>query len=154
MKCTILHTVGGWGGSGLACRVLLLPFWLKSYSARNFQRATIMEPTPANMQSFATVQSVFLWAQLKGDSLQALLNILGVEVDDHLALSEVIGTMQSRSCLRLPSLRRRLKSQNGGGQGAAVLTTTIDVLVSSFLSPQCAECVDWYRAWEVQVQHC
>ena len=25
-------------------------------------------------------QSVFLWAQLKGDTLQALLNILGVEV--------------------------------------------------------------------------
>ena len=80
-----------------------------SISAQNFQRATIMEPMPANMQSFATVQSVFLWAQLKGDSLQALLNILGVEVDNHPALSEVIGTMQSRSCPRLSSLRRRLK---------------------------------------------
>ena len=35
----------------------------------------IMEPTPANMQSFETVQSVLLWAQLKGDSLQASLHI-------------------------------------------------------------------------------
>ena len=43
--------------------------------------------------------------------------------------------MQSRSCPRLPSLRRRLKSQNGGGQGVAVLTTTIDVLVSSSCHP-------------------
>ena len=51
-----------------------------------------MEPTLVEMQSYTTVQSVFLWAQLKGDPLQALLNILGVEVDDHLgvlaALSE------------------------------------------------------------------
>ena len=72
-----------------------------------------MEPTPVEMQSFATVKSVFLWAQLKGDPLQALLNILGVEVDDHprvlAALSKVIGTMQSRSGPHLPSLRRRLK---------------------------------------------
>ena len=42
-----------------------------------------MEPTPVEMQSFTTVQSVFLWAQLKGDPPQELLNILGVEVDDH-----------------------------------------------------------------------
>ena len=105
----------GWDWSSV--QSLAVAILVKSYSARNFQRATIMEPTPANMQSFATVQSVLLWAQLKGDSLQALLNILGVEVDDHPALSEVIGTMQSRSCPRLPSLRRRLKSQNGGGQG-------------------------------------
>ena len=28
------------------------------------------------------------------------------------------------------------------------------MLVSSFSSPQCAECVDWYRAWVVQVQRC
>ena len=91
----------------------------------------------ANACEYAVVRDCavcVLWAQLKGDSLQALLNILGVEVDDHPALSEVIGTMQSRSCPRLPSLRRRLKSQNGGGQGAAVLTTIIDVLVSSFSS--------------------
>ena len=42
-----------------------------------------MEPTPVEMQSFETVLSVFLWTQLKGDPLQALLNILGVEVDVH-----------------------------------------------------------------------
>ena len=42
-----------------------------------------MEPTPVEMQSFTTQQSVFLSAQLKGDPLQELLNILGVEVDDH-----------------------------------------------------------------------
>ena len=34
-----------------------------------------MESTPAVMQSFATVRSVVLWAQLEGDPLQALLNI-------------------------------------------------------------------------------
>ena len=75
----------------------------------------------ANACEYAVVRDCavcVLWAQLKGDSLQALLNILGVEVDDHPALSEVIGTMQSRSCPRLSSLRLRLISQNGDGQGA------------------------------------
>ena len=76
------------------------------------------------MQSFAAGRSVFLWAQLNGDPLQVLLNILGVEVDVHprvlVDLSEVIGAMQSRN-LHLPSLRRRLKSQNGGGQGSGSL---------------------------------
>ena len=76
------------------------------------------------MQSFAAGRSVFLWAQLNGDPLQVLLNILGVEVDVHprvlVDLSEVIGAMQSRY-LHLPSLRRRLKSQNGGGQGGGSL---------------------------------
>ena len=33
-----------------------------------------MEPTPANMQSFETVQSVLLWAQLKGDSYRRRLS--------------------------------------------------------------------------------
>ena len=84
----------------------------------------VLEPMSVVMQSFATVRSVFLWAQLNGDPLQALLNIFGVEVDVHprvlVALSEVIGAMQSRS-LHLPSLRRRLKSQNGGGQGGGSL---------------------------------
>ena len=79
---------------------------------------------PVELQSFAAVRSVFLWAQLKGDPLQALLNILGVDVDVHprvlVALSEVIEAMQSRT-LHLPSLRRRLKSQNGGGQGGGSL---------------------------------
>ena len=42
--------------------------------------------------------------------------------------------MHSRSCPRLPNLRHWLGSLNGGRQGAAVLTITIDVLVSSFLS--------------------
>ena len=56
---------------------------VKNYSARNFERIVHMEPTPVEMQSFTTVQSVFLWAQLKGDPLQKLLYILGVEVDDH-----------------------------------------------------------------------
>ena len=66
----------------------------------------------ANACKYAVVRDCavcVLWAQLKGDPLQALLNILGVEVDDHPALSEVIGTLQSRSGLHLPSLRRRLK---------------------------------------------
>ena len=82
-----------------------------------------MESTPAEMQSFATVRSVFLWVQLIGDPLQELLNSLGVEVNDHprvlVALSEVIGTLQSRSGPHLPSLRRRLKKPKrwcpGGG---------------------------------------
>ena len=49
-------------------------------------------------------------------------------------LSEEIGMMHSRGCPRLPNLRHWLGSLNGGRQGAAVLTVTIDVLVSSFLS--------------------
>ena len=68
---------------------------------------------------------------------------LGVDVDDHSALSGVIGTMQSRSCLRLPSLRRRLKSQNGGGQWGGSLDIYSPTLASSFSSFQCAECVDY-----------
>ena len=84
-----------------------------------FERFMHMELSVV-MLSFAAVRSVFLWAQLTGDPLQALLNTLGVEVDVHprvlVDLSVVIGAMQSRS-LHLPSLRRRLKSQNGGGQG-------------------------------------
>ena len=40
---------------------------VKNDSARNFERFVHMEPTPVEMQSFTTVQSVFLWAQLKGD---------------------------------------------------------------------------------------
>ena len=66
-----------------------------------------MESTSAEMQSFATVRSVFLWVQLIGDPLQELLNSLGVEINDHprvlVALSEVIGTLQSRSGPHLPS---------------------------------------------------
>ena len=89
-----------------------------------FDRFVHMEPMSVVMQSFAAVRSVFLWAQLNGDPLQALLNILGVDVDVHprvLAdLSDGIGVMQSRS-LHVPSLRRRLKSQNGGGQGGGSL---------------------------------
>ena len=76
------------------------------------------------MQSFATARSVFLWAQLKGDPLQALLNS-----------SEVIRALQSR-ILQLPSLLRLLKEPTGGGQGAAVLTATGRLAVSRFLSPQ------------------
>ena len=48
-----------------------------------FERIVHIEPTPVEMQSFTTVESVFLWAQLKGESLQKLLYILGVEDDDH-----------------------------------------------------------------------
>ena len=49
-----------------------------------------------------------LWAQLKGDSLQALLNTLGVEVDDHPVFLEDDAIAK---CPRLPSLRRRLISR-------------------------------------------
>ena len=49
---------------------------VKNDSARNFERFVHMEPTPVEMQSFTTVESVFLWAQLKGDPLQELLNMV------------------------------------------------------------------------------
>ena len=45
----------------------------------------------ANACDYAVVRDCavcVLWAQLKGDSLPALLNTLGVEVDDHPAISE------------------------------------------------------------------
>ena len=38
---------------------LLLPFWLKRNSARNFERVVIMASTPVDMQSFVTVKFVF-----------------------------------------------------------------------------------------------
>ena len=40
-----------------------------------FERIVHMKSTPVEMQSFVTVRSVVLWAQLEGDPLQALLNI-------------------------------------------------------------------------------
>ena len=82
-----------------------------------------LESTPEELQSFTTVKSLFLWAQLIGDPLQALLNSSGVEVDDHprvlVALSEVIEKMQLRGGSHLPSLLRRFKEPKrwwpGGG---------------------------------------
>ena len=40
---------------------LFVAIWVKNDSARNFERIVQTEPTLVEMQSFTTVQSVFLW---------------------------------------------------------------------------------------------
>ena len=70
MRFTNLHCFSGREGCGHACKCLCSsPFACKNDVARTFVRIANMEPTPVEMQSFTTVQSVFLWAQLKGDPL-------------------------------------------------------------------------------------
>ena len=88
-----------------------------------------MEPTPVEMQSFTTVESVFLWAQLKGETLQKLLYILGVEDDDHprvlAAVSEADWdeAISKWSALANPA-SPALKAKAVVAKGAAVLKTT------------------------------
>ena len=102
---------------------------VKNDSARNFERFVHMEPTPVEMQSFTTVQSVFLWAQLKGDPLQELLNILGVEVDDHprvlaaLSESDWDDAISKWSALAKPATPAQ-RAKAVVARGAAVLKTT------------------------------
>ena len=96
---------------------------VKNDSARNFERFVQMEPTPVEMQS------VFLWAQLKGDPLQELLNILGVEVDDHprvlaaLSESDWDDAISKWSALAKPATPAQ-KAKAVVARGAAVLKTT------------------------------
>ena len=96
---------------------------------RIFERVVNMEPTPVQMQSLTTVQSVFVWAQLKSDPLQALLNILGVEVDDHpqvvAALSELDwnDAIAKWSALTQPATLAQ-KEKAVVASGAAVLQAT------------------------------
>ena len=85
-----------------------------------------MEPTLVEMQSFTTVQSVFLWAQLKGDPLQELSNILAVEVDDHprvlaaLSESDWDDAISKWSALAKPATPAQ-KNQSGGCKGGCSL---------------------------------
>ena len=88
-----------------------------------------MEPTPVEMQSFTTVESVFLWAQLKGETLQKLLYILGVEDDDHpRVLAAVSETDWDEAISKWSALANpaspALKAKAVVAKGAAVLKTT------------------------------
>ena len=80
------------------------------------------------MESFATVRSVFLWVQLIGDPLQELLNSLGVELmitHEFWLLFRKLMERCNRAVVRTcQACDAGSKSQNGGVQGAAVLTTT------------------------------
>ena len=71
-----------------------------------------MEPTLVEMQSFTTVLSVCAWAQLKGEPLQKLLYIFGIEDNDHprvlAAVSETDWDEAIASGPHLSILRRRL----------------------------------------------
>ena len=58
---------------------------------------------------------------------------MGVEVDDHPAFGSYWDDAFAK-LFALPNLRHWHGSLKGGRQGAVVLTITIDVLVSSFLS--------------------
>ena len=56
-----------------------------------FERVMHMEPMSVVMQSFAALRSVFLWAQLKGDSSQASLNIWVLKLMIILLFRELLG---------------------------------------------------------------
>ena len=73
------------GGRVVSARVQVLcpsPFGAKTLSACSFERIVHMKSTPVEMQSFATVRSVVVWAQLEGDP-SGVAEQLGVEFDDH-----------------------------------------------------------------------
>ena len=110
-------------------QVSVVAILVKNNTARDFERIVHMEPTPVEMQSFTTVESVFVWAQLKGEPLQKLLYILGVEDDDHprvlAAVSEADwdGAISKWSALAKPA-SPALKAKAVVAKGAAVLKTT------------------------------
>ena len=86
------------------------------------------------MQSFTTVKSVFLWVQLIGDPLQALLYMWRLMITHVFwllfrKLLERCNRAVVRTCQACDA---GSKSQNGGVQGAADLTTT-GPYVASFI---------------------
>ena len=86
------------------------------------------EDLHTEMQSFATVRSVFLWAQLKGDPLQALLNRLGVEVVDHPRVLAAVSESDWGGAIAVFALAKPAtpaqKAKTVVARGAAVLTIT------------------------------
>ena len=93
-------------------QVSVVAILVKNNTARDFKRIVHMEPTPVEMQSFTTVESVFVWAQLKGEPLQNCYTswVLKMMITHEfwLLCRRLIGMGQSRSGPHLPSLRRRL----------------------------------------------
>ena len=129
MRRTNLHCFGGWEGQGLACSSCCCHFGSRAILRVIFERIVHMEPTPVEMQSFTTVESVFLWAQLKGETLQKLLYILGVEDDDHpRVLAAVSETDWDEAISKWSALANpaspALKAKAVVAKGAAVLKTT------------------------------
>ena len=61
MKCTIVQCVGGWGGSGLACSLLLLPFW-----SRATLHATLKDLPPTQR----CIDSVYIRLWVRSEALQ------------------------------------------------------------------------------------
>ena len=88
-----------------------------------------MEPTPVEMESFKTVQSVCAWAQLYGEPLQKLLYILGIEDNDHPRVLAAVSNkdwdeaISKWSALAKPA-SPALKAKAVVARGAAVLKTT------------------------------
>ena len=98
-----------------------------------------MEPTPVEMQSFMTVESVFVRAQLKGEPLQKLLYIWVVKMlITHVfsAVSEADwdGAISKWSAAKPAS--PALKAKAVVATGAAVLKTLVHMLVSKLPSFQ------------------
>ena len=84
----------------------------------------IMEPTPANMQSFETVQSVLLWAQLKGDSLQASLHFWVLKLMIILLFRKLLGRSNREVVCDCQACEAGSKAKMVVASGAAVLTFT------------------------------
>ena len=88
-----------------------------------------MEPTPVEMESLKTVQSVCAWAQLYGEQLQTLLYILGIEDNDHPRVLAAVSdkdwdeAISKWSALAKPA-SPALKAKAVVARGAAVLKTT------------------------------
>ena len=92
--------------------------------ACTFERIVHMELTPVEMQSFATVRSVVLWAQLEGDPLQALLNIWvwkSMITHEFLFFWKSLGRCNREVVRSCQSCDAGSKSQNGGGQEGSSL---------------------------------
>ena len=90
----------------------------------SFERIVHMELTPVEMQSFATVRSVVLWAQLEGDPLQALLNIWvwkSMLTHEFLSFWKSLGRCNREVVRSCQPCDAGSKSQNGGGQGGSSL---------------------------------
>ena len=123
---------------------------VKNNTARDFKRIVHMEPTPVEMQSFTTVESVFVWAQLKGEPLQKLLYILGVEDDDHprvlaaVSVADWDGAISKWSALAKPASPAQ-KAKTVVASGAAALTTSAARAISSVVCSLIAHGADSVR---------
>ena len=139
---------GGWEGQGLACSFCCCHFGSRTILRVNFERFVHMVSTLVEMQSFTTVESVFVWAPLKGEPLQKCYtsSVLKMLITHEFWLLcrrlirwgnfEVVRTCQS--CVA------GSESQSGGCKGGCSLENYwFACWCASSCWFHCAEYVDW-----------